>query len=240
VRTQSAITAILLCLLTLALFTAVLAQDDEDVAVMGMLSEGSAGDVAFKKPGYSPYAGRFFPTRVLLGDTHVHTGWSGDAGAFGCTLGPEEAVRFARGEEVLSARGERVKLSRPLDRVVISDHSDGMGAIDGMRNGDPEFLADPVTRRWSEMIRAGGQEGVPAAMELITAQSNDELFDTLWEAQVLLEQWRREYNAVRPHSALRYRPPAPEAWTRAVARTLTGALRPSRALENLYQGVVPL
>ena len=69
---------------------------------------------------------------------------------------------------------------------------------------------------------------------------NGELFDTLWEAQVLLEQWRREYNAVRPHSALRYRPPAPEAWTRAVARTLTGALRPYQVLENLYQGVVPL
>ncbi len=37
---------------------------------------------------------------------------------------------------------------------------------------------------------------------------NAELFDTLWEARVLLEQWRREYNAVRPHSALGYRPPA--------------------------------
>jgi transposase InsO family protein len=42
---------------------------------------------------------------------------------------------------------------------------------------------------------------------------NRELFDTLWEAQVLLEQWRREYNTIRPHSALGYRPAAPEAWS---------------------------
>jgi len=40
---------------------------------------------------------------------------------------------------------------------------------------------------------------------------NREIFTTLTEAKVLIEQWRREYNQVRPHSALRYRPPAPEA-----------------------------
>ena len=38
-----------------------------------------------------------------------------------------------------------------------------------------------------------------------------ETFYSLREAQVLIEQWRREYNTVRPHSALGYRPPAPEA-----------------------------
>ena len=39
---------------------------------------------------------------------------------------------------------------------------------------------------------------------------NGELFTSLLEAQVLIEQWRREYNTIRPHSALGYRPPAPE------------------------------
>jgi putative transposase len=41
---------------------------------------------------------------------------------------------------------------------------------------------------------------------------NGEIFYTLKEAQVLIEKWRLEYNAVRPHSSLKYRPPAPEAW----------------------------
>ena len=39
---------------------------------------------------------------------------------------------------------------------------------------------------------------------------NREIFTTLEEAKVLIEQWRREYNQVRPHSSLGYRPPAPE------------------------------
>ncbi|NIO07389.1 MAG: DUF3604 domain-containing protein, partial [Deltaproteobacteria bacterium] len=70
---------------------------------------------AFKKPGYSPYAGRNYPTKVLWGDTHLHTSLSLDARAFGVTLGPEEAYRFARGEEIKTSHGERIKLSRPLD-----------------------------------------------------------------------------------------------------------------------------
>ncbi len=40
---------------------------------------------------------------------------------------------------------------------------------------------------------------------------NGEIFDTLLEARVLIEMWRKEYNEVRPHSSLGYRPPAPEA-----------------------------
>ncbi len=39
---------------------------------------------------------------------------------------------------------------------------------------------------------------------------NAEVFNTLAEAKVLIEQWRRHYNTVRPHSSLGYRPPAPE------------------------------
>ena len=40
---------------------------------------------------------------------------------------------------------------------------------------------------------------------------NREIFTTLIEARILIEQWRREYNQVRPHSSLGYQPPAPEA-----------------------------
>ena len=39
-----------------------------------------------------------------------------------------------------------------------------------------------------------------------------EVFDTLYEAKVLIERWRVHYNTIRPHSSLGYRPPAPAAW----------------------------
>ncbi len=45
-----------------------------------------------------------------------------------------------------------------------------------------------------------------------------EIFTTLTEAKILIEEWRKECNQVRPHSALDYRPPAPEA---IIALTLT-------------------
>ena len=49
---------------------------------------------------------------------------------------------------------------------------------------------------------------------------NREIFDTLLEAKVLTENWRREYNQIRPHSSLGYRPPAPE--TRVPMRAING------------------
>lgn len=46
---------------------------------------------AFPKASYSPYAGRDYPTRPYFGDTHLHTGFSMDAGAFGARLTPRDA-----------------------------------------------------------------------------------------------------------------------------------------------------
>jgi hypothetical protein len=122
---------------------------------------------------YSPYAGRNFPTNVYWGDTHLHTGMSMDAGAFGARLVPEDAYRFARGEELTSSTGLRVKLSRPLDFLVVADHSDNMGFFPRLYDGDPDMLADPTGKRWYEMVQAGGQEGVEAAIEIIVAFSKN-------------------------------------------------------------------
>ena len=53
---------------------------------------------------------------------------------------------------------------------------------------------------------------------------NMEIFDTLGEAKVLVERWRRDYNQIRPHSALAYRPPAPEALLHDSTAARVGAL----------------
>jgi hypothetical protein len=90
-----------------------------------------------------------------------------DAGAFGNRLGFEEAYRFARGEELTSSSGQRVRLSRPLDFLVISDHSDNMGFFPELLAGTPKMLADPTGKRWHEMVKQGGAQGVKAALEII-------------------------------------------------------------------------
>ena len=117
---------------------------------------------------YSPYAQRSFPSRVFWGDTHLHTGISLDAGLFGNTLGHEEAYRFARGEEVTSATGLPAKLARPLDWLVITDHSDMMGLATDLQRGAPNILADPKGREWYEGFRKGGEAAGKAAFDLIT------------------------------------------------------------------------
>jgi transposase InsO family protein len=85
----------------------------------------------------------------------------------------------------------------------------------------PEFTAKAV-RRWLKSVEVKTlfiEPGSPwenGYIESFNGKLRDELldveiFDTLLEAKVLIERWRVEYNTVRPHSSLGYRPPAPEA-----------------------------
>jgi hypothetical protein len=131
---------------------------------IGSADQAQLNQLISKRP-YSPYAGRAFPTRVFWGDTHLHTGFSMDAGAFGARLAPADAYRFAKGEELMASSGQPVKLSRPLDFLVVTDHSDGMGFFPSVLAGTAEVLADPQGRRWYDMIQSG--EGSEAAIDII-------------------------------------------------------------------------
>ena len=108
-----------------------------------------------------------YPTRVYFGDTHLHTALSLDAGASGTTLVPADAYRFAMGEEVTGASGQKAKLSRPLDFLVVADHSDQMGFIADLKVGKPELLANPMAKQWYDLMQAG--QGGDAMMSIVTA-----------------------------------------------------------------------
>ena len=144
-----------------------------------------------KEPGYSPYAGRRYPERPYFGDEHVHTGWSVDAGGSGTTLGPEEATRFARGEEVMATSGQPAKLGTPLDWVVISDHSDGMGVIAEIKGGNPEMMADPTIKRWHDLFAGTPEQAKSAVMELIAAQSNKKLPPLVMDPKFAKSVWAK-------------------------------------------------
>jgi hypothetical protein len=116
---------------------------------------------------YSPYAQRDYPTRPLFGDTHLHTMTSFDAGAFGARLTPRDAYRFAHGEEVVSTSGIPVRLSRPLDFLVVADHSDNMGMFGDFLAGKPAILADPQGKSWYDAVKAG--KGAEVALQIVRA-----------------------------------------------------------------------
>ena len=123
---------------------------------------------------YSPYAGRNYPATVLWGDTHLHTAISVDAGTM-CRLGQEDAFRFARGKEVVSTGGLRVKLSRPLDYIVVCDHAEMYGLMPQLLQGDPKILATQQGRRWYDMLKSGDRDSTfAAAMEIVASLSKDE------------------------------------------------------------------
>ena len=119
---------VITCVISAVMMAFTLRAEDAHLAYHAgeMSLDASEMENVYKEPGYSPYAGRNYPTKVLWGDTHLHTALSLDARAFGVTLGPAEAYRFARGDEVMTSHGERIRLSRPLDFLVVSDHSDAM------------------------------------------------------------------------------------------------------------------
>jgi len=143
---------------------------------------------------FSPYANRGrYPTNVYFGDTHLHTALSMDAGTFGNRLGLDEAYRFTRGEVVTTSTGWKARLGRPLDFVVIADHSDGMGFFTMFAEGDPAVMDKEEGRRWHKAINEGGQASVDAALEIINLFSqgkfpwdtNDpRLMRSVWEGTV--------------------------------------------------------
>ena len=140
-----------------------------------------------KKP-YSPYVNQSFPNRVFFGDLHHHTSFSFDSGLIGNTLGPDQAYRFARGEQVVSSSGQPVKLVRPLDFLAITDHAEYLGLADLLATADPDLLANEYGRKWYKQMKVSKEEGEKAAWEVFNSigrrddlLKNEKLKRTVWE-----------------------------------------------------------
>lgn len=157
-------------------------------------------DKSLGAKSYSPYADRNFPTEVLWGDTHLHTNLSLDARAGGVTLSPEDAFRFARGEEVVSSSGIKIKMGQPLDFLVVTDHSDAMGAMNEVIKGNPNLLTDPTVRDWHNRIKAGGQSALDAAYEVVQAIANLEVPGVLSDPAFTKSVWQGYLDAAEQYN----------------------------------------
>ena len=135
-----------------------------------------------------------YPERVYWGDTHLHTSNSVDAFGFGVRLGPEEALRFARGEEVTSTLGLKAKLARPLDFLVITDHSDALGGTKALAEAPGILIRDPVMKRWHDMFNAGPQQSLRATAELIDARAHNTLPAAMTDDKTAAKRTRSIWN----------------------------------------------
>ena len=137
-----------------------------------------------------------FPDRPYWGDTHLHTDNSIDAFGLGTRLGPETALRFARGEEVTATTGAKTQLSRPLDFLVIADHSDGLGATrrlyDAPRWYVSMVMGDETVLRWYDMMHESPEQSALATGELIAAAAQDEIPEALAADQDTQDETTRD------------------------------------------------
>ena len=157
-------------------------------AAQGLVMDvsGDPEDLKIGQKEYSPFLDRGYPQRVFWGDTHLHTSYSTDAGMFGNRLGPDEAYRFARGEEVVSSTGVRAKLSRPLDFLVVADHAENLGLAPMIEESNPDLLRIPWGKQVHDMVKSGKPDEAYSTWGAAMSAQKDPLADkdverTMWE-----------------------------------------------------------
>ena len=96
-------------------------------------------------------------TRLLWGDSHLHTSYSFDAYTLGnVSADPDTAYRFAKGLPVIHpGHRARVQIDRPLDFLVITDHAEGLGAMAELAAGNPLLVGNEYGKRWQKMLADG-------------------------------------------------------------------------------------
>jgi len=138
--------------------------------------------------------------RVLLwGDTHVHTLNSADAFASGVANADiDTAYRYAKGEPVVHPRTKaRIRIDRPLDFIVVSDHAENLAVPVRIARGDAEILKNPTAQRMAEVYRTRGAQALSAAV-MGLALSPDEArrqWDALGTPEVRTPAWNSQVAA---------------------------------------------
>ncbi len=174
--------------LMLAVCTAALA-----LSACSEIKDSDSGSVAVTNTEY--------PEQVFWGDTHLHTDNSIDAFGFGNRLDAEAALRFARGEEVTATKGAKAKLSRPLDFLVIADHSDAMGATKAIMEAPRiALLTNKFLLRWHDMMNESEDGSLQVTAELIDGAARGTLPTALTDPEESRERttdlWKKHGETV--------------------------------------------
>ncbi|MGC6472502.1 MAG: DUF3604 domain-containing protein [Parvibaculales bacterium] len=125
----------------------------------------------------TPAAAEQRQTRLLWGDTHLHTSYSLDAYLLGNkSADPDTAYRFAKGLPVVHPghRG-RVRIDRPLDFLVVTDHAEFLGVFAEIDQGNPELLSQPMGQDIYQGLREGRENEIFSNIINMAAQDTDSL-----------------------------------------------------------------
>jgi hypothetical protein len=140
-------------------------------------------------------------TRLLWGDTHLHTSYSFDAYTLGnATADPDTAYRFAKGLPVIHpGHRARVSIDRPLDFLVVTDHAEGLGAMAELAAGNPLLVDNEFGKRWREMLAEGKLNEVFAEIVQLGTVSPEEI-EFLSDDRVFRSAWSQIAEAADRHN----------------------------------------
>lgn len=150
----------------------------------------------------SPQAGaQGSETELLWGDTHLHTSYSFDAYTLGnASADPDTAYRFAKGLPVIHpAHRARVRIDRPLDFLVITDHAEGLGAMSQLAAGHPVLVANDYGKRWQQMLREGQLNAVFTEIVGLGTRDPKEI-EFLYDPRVFRSAWEQIATAADRHN----------------------------------------
>ena len=151
---------------------------------------------------YSPYLQEDYPNQVLFGDTHLHTAYSADAGLIGATTTPDDAYRFAKGEQVMSSHGIPAQLERPLDFLVVADHAENLGLTIALSEAKEILEANDWGRGLIDVFGDGGYaEQAKAYLYWAGAFTQGDGGDPLAGSGLAETMWERMTEAAERHYA---------------------------------------
>jgi hypothetical protein len=114
----------------------------------------------------------------------------------GNRLGPDEALRFAKGEKVISSTGLPARLIRPLDFLVVADHAENLGLTPMIEASDPALLRDPMGKKYHDLVKSG--KGWDAYQ--LWKKSGAELKDSMPNPKLQAKAWNQIIDAVDQHN----------------------------------------
>jgi hypothetical protein len=137
---------------------------------------------------------------AYFGETHVHTSSSMDAFIGGNRLTPEDAYRFARGEEVI-ANGSPHKLKRPLDFCAVSDHAEYLGETYTLMNEGTPGYNDPVARQMREADNYEDAMALFVKYVITPARTGGSSHPDFYQGEVsTMSGWRKNFNATEKYN----------------------------------------
>jgi hypothetical protein len=164
----------------------------------------------------------------FFGDLHLHTAFSADANFFGATLQPDDAYKFAMGEEV-TYLGQKVKRNAPLDFLAVTDHAEYLGAIVAVRDPNGPYAGTELYRQFTSKDQ---KDVAKSFSDFVAEMANNKPNPELTKPEVLKSAWKKVVDAANANNK-------PGKFTALVGYEWTSApVNEQKAAQNLHRCVI--